>query len=106
MVRKFGPKLFGPVRGPKIWSEVIWSGPWSEELVRTYLVRSEVRDFYGPIWSELLIWSGPELFSNILSGLKKRITFKKKILAENPDQTDFGPTYLVRNWSGTDFFPQ
>ena len=29
VVRKLGTKLFGSVRGPKTWYEVIWSGPRS-----------------------------------------------------------------------------
>ena len=121
---RYGPKIFrtiGPwlVRGPKIWSEIIWSGPWSENLVRSYLVRSVVRkigpNLFGPVrgpWflrtnlvrTTYLVRSGT--FFEYTFWIEKKNYFQKKILAENPDQTDFGPTNLVRNWSGTDFFPQ
>ena len=71
LVRNFGPKLIGPVRGPKIWSETQWSGPgpnfWS-------VISVPVRD--GPVRS---------------------VFFKDLIF---PDRTDYGPTYLVRNRSG------
>ena len=58
VVRKFGTKLFGSVRGTKTWYEVIWFGTWYENLVRSYLVRSEIGDFSVPIWYEPLIWFG------------------------------------------------
>ena len=43
VVRDFGPKIFGPVRGPEFWSEIIWSGPLYVVLVRIFRT--------GPRWS-------------------------------------------------------
>ena len=77
VVRKLGTMLFGSVRD---------RGFCRTNLVRnTYLVRY---DFFRPHFFDL----------------KNVLTLKKLCAIGYPNRTDFGPTYLVRNWFGPEFF--
>ena len=78
VVRLFGTKLFGSVRGTKFGTKFIWFGTWFENLVRCYLVRFEIGDFSVPIWYELLIWFGTDFFRPHFFDLKNVLTLQKK----------------------------
>ena len=66
----------------EIWYEVIWFGTWFENLVRCYLVRSEIGDFSVPIWYELLIWYGTIFFRPDYFNLKNTLIIKKYVRSD------------------------
>ena len=96
-------RLFGSVGGSNTWYEVIWFGTWYENLVRSYLVRSEIGDFSVPIWYDPLIWFDTDFFRQYIFDLKNIFIIKKQFPIGNPDRTDFGPTYSVRYWFAPKF---